>query len=624
MESPAPFFSIITVAYNDCWALTKTARSVFRQQCDDFEYLVVDGASDDGAAELVEFWKSAGLVDAALIEPDDGVYDAMNKGLALARGQFVCFMNAGDTFSHDNVLNDVRAFLNRTASDGCMGWGELNGRVWASWRESAAFRMSSLGFCHQALFVAREKLLQFPFDARPHKTDSDTFQLAALYDAGAKIAVVPEVWAIRGGEPGISANLERTKVSIRDTLTQAYPAIDEYTADAIIEFRRRGQKMEQIENLLSTLPPEEKEHLACMVLDTLFQPSSTSLNNNAVATLRNKSIAALNETIGSAGAHDAVESILLAQSLRCSKMAENEKTRIELSEEIETFRMQEERRYAKAGTPPQPASAKSNQDYVVALTSFPARLNTVDLVVRSLFSQTIPPSKILLVLGKDEVPRRGWLPKRLLAMEEHGLEIVFVDRTCHQYDKYLHTFSYNQDTPYVIVDDDVIYPNISMEHLLAAHEEFPEAVIGNRCHLMDVSSGGELGPYRNWRREQRAGAPAFKLMPTGAGGVLYPRGFFSHEATTSVPLIMAHAPYADDIWLKFCALAQGRKTYATELSKGAEWYLRYTPTMRAGTLMDTNVDRGLNDIQIGRAANWLTSVRPDWRSLLAAAPAECV
>ena len=623
METSPPFFSIITVAYKDSWALTKTARSVFRQQYDDIEYLVIDGASDDGTAELIEYWRSTGLIDNALIEPDSGVYDAMNKGLAMARGQFVCFLNTGDIFAHDNVLRDVRDVLESKARDGCMGWGELNGRVWAAWHESAAFRMSSLGFCHQALFVKREKLLEFPFDARPIKTDSDTFQLASLYDAGAEISIVPEVWAVRGGEPGISANLERTKISICDTLVNAYPVIEAEDAEAIISFRRGIQNIEWIENLLASSPPDVKEHLALMVLDTLFQPASGALGKHTVTSLRDQAISALQEVIGETLAVSCVESLLLAQTLRSKMMAESLSIKGELTSKIDEFRSQEDRRYEKIGARPVPSPELKNKDYIVALTSFPARLQTVDLVVQSLVAQSVPPQKILLVLGKDEIPGRAWLSKRLSIFEEHGLEVVFAEKTHHQYDKYLHTFSYNENMPYVIVDDDVIYPNRSMEHLLAASQKFPDAVIGNRCHLMGVSENGTLEPYRNWVREQRKSAPAFDLMPTGAGGVLYPKGFFSDQATTSIPLIMENAPYADDIWLKFCALKQGRPTYATELSKGSDWYLRYTPTMREGTLMDTNVDLGLNDIQISKAADWLSNVRPDWKSLLTRSLPEC-
>ncbi|MBR9834396.1 MAG: glycosyltransferase, partial [Alphaproteobacteria bacterium] len=128
-----PFFSIITVAYRDAWAASKTARSVFRQSFDDFEYIFVDGNSQDGTAALVEFWREQSLIDKAVIEPDRGVYDAMNKGIDIASGRYVCFMNAGDVFASDSVLRRAHEILTSSELDGCLGWGELNGQIWASW-----------------------------------------------------------------------------------------------------------------------------------------------------------------------------------------------------------------------------------------------------------------------------------------------------------------------------------------------------------------------------------------------------------------------------------------------------------------------------------------------------------
>src|SRR5690606_16099280 len=115
-----------------------------------------------------------------------------------------------------------------------LGWGELNGNIWASWVESPAFKMASLGFCHQSLYVKRELLVACQFDARPFKTDSDTLLLGRLYERGAQIEILPQVLAIRGGEPGISANLDKTRTSIIDTLVREYPDINGELANILL------------------------------------------------------------------------------------------------------------------------------------------------------------------------------------------------------------------------------------------------------------------------------------------------------------------------------------------------------------------------------------------------------
>jgi len=612
-----PFFSIITVSYKDAWAFTKTARSVFRQTCKDKEYLVIDGNSVDGTEALTEFWKDQGLVDGSIHEPDTGVYNAMNKGIALATGKYICFMNAGDVFADDDVLKRAQEVLSEDSLDGCMGWGQLNDQIWASWTAGPAFKLASLGFCHQALFVKRDLLVANPFDEHKHKTDSDTLQLGRLFEQGADIRIVPDVWAIRGGEPGISANLEKTKVSIVDTLTSEYD-LDEATAAEIIAFRRRCEHVPTIVELLSTATGPLRLHLAKMVLDTLFQRASRGLESGDVDQLYAAAVRALGGQ-----ANPDLNALIDAQTRRDTMMSEMTKSKSELAAEIETFREQEDRRMAtlKVNEPDEEAS---EVDYVIALTSFPARLSTLHFVIRSLVEQSVPPSAIHLTLGRDEVPHRHWLSGHLLQFEERGLKLNFVEKTCHQYDKYLHLTDENAQRPFVIVDDDVIYHPHAMETLLSAHLQHRHAIVGNRCHLMAVEADGTVRPYKEWQREQMLPDPSHRLMPTGAGGVLYPAGFMTDPIISDVDLIMANAPYADDIWLKACAIANDVPAFATHLSKGADWYHRYTPTMRAGTLMASNVELGMNDMQFARCAAWLDDKTPDWRNRLTADLVEMV
>ena len=605
-----PLFSIITVTYKDVWAFTKTARSVFQQKQSDVEYIVIDGASQDGTESLTNFWQAAGLVDQSLHESDSSVYDGMNKGVQLAKGQYICFMNSGDVFSHNNVMSQVREILQDGQNDGCLGWGELNGQIWASWHEGEAFKLSSLGFCHQALFVKRSLLLKYPFDSRQYKTDSDTLQLGRLYGSGARIPIINEVWAIRGGEPGISANLERTKLSIVDTLLSEYPSLDETDADKILAFRRRGEHAEDILQLMTNKSGDLCQHLAYMVLDTLFQRQSSVLEGHTINDLFKKA-----ENILGNSATIEIDKLLSVQEKKYTLLSDKLTQAADLKEEIKLFSEQEKSRFEKI-LPIKINRDNNYQAYTISLTSFPARISTLPFVIKSLVEQTYPPKQINLYLGRDEIPSRKWLSRELLVFEERGLNICFVNRTFHQYDKFLHGAELNKNIPYVIVDDDVIYPPSSMEELLKAHSKYPKAVIGNRCHLITFDMKGNIRPYKDWKRENRLNKPSFKLMPTGAGGVLYPVGFLNDKTVLDVSEIMKRAPYADDVWLKACSWAKKIPTFATVLSQGSDWYHRYTPTMNAGTLMATNVDLGLNDIQLQSCIKWLDQYTPSWRELL--------
>ena len=88
--------SIITINYNNCDGLQKTIDSVIAQTWRDFEWIVIDGGSTDGSKELLEQYKEHFSYWCS--EPDKGIYNAMNKGIAKANGDYLNFMNSGDAF----------------------------------------------------------------------------------------------------------------------------------------------------------------------------------------------------------------------------------------------------------------------------------------------------------------------------------------------------------------------------------------------------------------------------------------------------------------------------------------------------------------------------------------------
>jgi len=105
-------FSIVTVTYNDRENLEKTILSVIEQKSmlsDDIEYIIIDGNSSDGTSEVLKIYNEH--IDITIQEPDNGLYDAMNKGIMLSNGKYINFMNAGDTFSENNTLTKVKNYM---------------------------------------------------------------------------------------------------------------------------------------------------------------------------------------------------------------------------------------------------------------------------------------------------------------------------------------------------------------------------------------------------------------------------------------------------------------------------------------------------------------------------------
>lgn len=159
----AKVLSIITVNYNNKDGLRKTIDSVLAQTCRDFEFIIVDGASTDGGVDVIKEY--AERIDIWSSEPDKGVYNAMNKGVKAAHGEYCLFLNSGDTFYDNDVVKNVIGRLSEGKSDIMTGgtWLSFGRLVQAPQSVSMAF-LYKWTLSHQASFIRRKLLLQFPYD----------------------------------------------------------------------------------------------------------------------------------------------------------------------------------------------------------------------------------------------------------------------------------------------------------------------------------------------------------------------------------------------------------------------------------------------------------------------------
>ncbi|WP_084128838.1 glycosyltransferase family 2 protein [Demequina sp. NBRC 110055] len=107
MAQPAPIISIVTVTFNDLENLKLACESVLRQESASFEHIIVDGGSSDGTAEWVESTYALDVDCKFSSGPDDGIFDAMNRGLRVATGELVLFMNGGDRLPRADSLAAV-------------------------------------------------------------------------------------------------------------------------------------------------------------------------------------------------------------------------------------------------------------------------------------------------------------------------------------------------------------------------------------------------------------------------------------------------------------------------------------------------------------------------------------
>lgn len=157
-----PLISIITVNFNGGDFLESTIQSVLRQSFRDFEYLVIDGGSTDHSTEIISRYTSQ--LTYSVSERDNGVYDAMNKGLRKATGQWVYFLNSKDLFIDENVLANAAAHLAQSEFSVLAGYVQTvspdEGLFPKKHVDGSARELFYTHFCHQALFVRRTAYLE--------------------------------------------------------------------------------------------------------------------------------------------------------------------------------------------------------------------------------------------------------------------------------------------------------------------------------------------------------------------------------------------------------------------------------------------------------------------------------
>jgi glycosyltransferase involved in cell wall biosynthesis len=101
----SPKITVVTVVYNDYMNIARTLESVIKQTYENIEYVVIDGNSKDGTKEIIDTYKDS--LSFYLSEPDNGIYDAMNKAIDIATGEWIIFINSGDLLSSNNTLSQM-------------------------------------------------------------------------------------------------------------------------------------------------------------------------------------------------------------------------------------------------------------------------------------------------------------------------------------------------------------------------------------------------------------------------------------------------------------------------------------------------------------------------------------
>lgn len=185
--------SIVTINYNNLAGLRKTMESVFSQTCKDFEYIVIDGASTDGSAEYVR--TQADKLTYWVSEPDTGIYNAMNKGVRAATGEYVLMLNSADSLVDEYVIARIMPELDGTDIVQGNTIEDHNDEQWRNrgyGRSNISFLDVQRGhFLHQASFCKRDLFDKYGYFDESYRYVSDTiFFIKTLGYGGATFRYV--------------------------------------------------------------------------------------------------------------------------------------------------------------------------------------------------------------------------------------------------------------------------------------------------------------------------------------------------------------------------------------------------------------------------------------------------
>ncbi|WP_276501746.1 glycosyltransferase family 2 protein [Terrimonas pollutisoli] len=202
----APFFSIVIATFNAEQTLEKTLRSIINQRFKDFELLIIDGRSTDQTMHILRQFSAGDSRIKILSEPDAGVYDALNKGIRLAEGQWLYFLGADDFFYADDVLEKLQIVMKNTTASIVYGnvWYEQYGRFY-----DGKFTISKLltrNICHQAVFYKSGVFAEIGIYNLLYKTEADYDFNLRCWLRGARTQFVPVTIAFytSGGLSGSS------------------------------------------------------------------------------------------------------------------------------------------------------------------------------------------------------------------------------------------------------------------------------------------------------------------------------------------------------------------------------------------------------------------------------------
>ena len=174
--------SIVTINYNNVLGLRRTIESVVNQTCKDYEYIIIDGGSTDGSVDIIKQYENK--ITYWVSEKDRGIYNAMNKGIAVAKGDYCNFLNSGDCYFDSNVIYNFKGHCK--GEDLCIGnayfvtSGGKHVGTWYSPKEYSLKKLFKVNPNHQSAFIKLSLMRKYRYDESLKIVSDMKFFLQAL------------------------------------------------------------------------------------------------------------------------------------------------------------------------------------------------------------------------------------------------------------------------------------------------------------------------------------------------------------------------------------------------------------------------------------------------------------
>lgn len=499
----AELISIITVNYNNAKGLQRTLESVNFQTCKNFEHIIIDGASSDNSLEIISQCADETINRRYVSEPDLGIYNAMNKGIKISKGDYCLFLNSGDILANDRVVEDV--YLNDLDCDIVAGNSvellENNSENLVIPPDVIFASFLILNYLpHQATFIRRDLFEKIHGYDESFKVVSDwLFFIESILVHHATYRHLNLFVACCDNE-GISSNPDNCKLMES-------------------EFNR-GLKI--------TMPLFYNDYLELRSFRKLQNNKFSKLENPLFIKCFSKSRTLLLR-VGYFRVKKRVKELLFFRKILYEDKLRKQKV------EKQIYKL--------------PYNClinnNSHNDIIVSLTSYGKRtFDSVPYAIFSLFQQTTLPNRIVLYLDKENWNEQN-IPSLLKRLKLSGLEIRFC-KDIRSFKKLIPALSDFPNNPIITVDDDFYYNSHLIEWLVKSYNKSDKKTIFGSWACIPERQKGKFIPYSKWR-DCKYGNNASEYSLFAGNGTLYPPHIFDGEIKKE-DIFMRLCPLADDIW----------------------------------------------------------------------------